>query len=220
MSTLLVPETPKLPEISYLSFITSPMRGGKSGIMHINYYNDNAFGKKPIIIKPNIDTREETFQNEWGLTKSRAFPDQTLRAFYTEKIDHDLINKIIIPGKFNRIHIEEAQFFTPSDIEKLTQIVHNMNIPVKCYGLKADVNGNLFPGSAKLLAITRNVFEIPYNCEMQCGDWASVHLRFVDRQLDLGGKSVAIEQGDTAYLSVCPKCWQKIVQGELKPKFR
>ena len=223
-SSMKLPVTPKLPEYPRISFITSTMRGGKSSRLLADRFNAIQRGFETIIIKPTKDTRDGEFKNEWGFMTSRFFPGQQYKAFYAAQIDNKFIKDILLDGagarKYDRVFVDEVQFFEPADIETLAgEVVHKMGIPVKCYGLQADINSNLFPGSAKLLAITVP-YVIPYDCEMQCGDLASVHLRFKDGVLDKSGESVAIEQGEITYLSVCPKCWQGIINNDKTVKFR
>lgn len=102
--------------------------------------------------------------------------------------------------------------FTDEDIWVLSDIVDNLNIPVICYGLKTDSNGNLFKGVHTLLAIADKITEIEHICK--CGSNANMHLRLVNGQPDFGGDSIAIDGKDKVeYRSVCRKCWKKYNNG-------
>ena len=49
------------------------------------------------------------------------------------------------------IIVDEAQFLTKEEVLYLVPLVDDCGIPVICYGLRADVKGDLFPGSYELL---------------------------------------------------------------------
>ena len=95
----------------------------------------------------------------------------------------------------------------------LSEIVDKWDIPVICYGLKTDVNGNLFEGAAKLIAIADSIKELKHICN--CGNKAIMHIRYVDGKVDTSSQSIAIEKaGKITYDSVCRKCWKKIKESK------
>ncbi|BEV71017.1 MULTISPECIES: thymidine kinase [unclassified Paludibacterium] len=103
--------------------------------------------------------------------------------------------------------IDEAQFLTPQQVTQLHRLAHLRNIPVICFGLRSDFQGQPFPGSAHLLTLAEDLEEIRTIC--LCGRKATMHLR-VDSQ----GKRIVdgpqIEIGSEArYRSVCAKCFYK-----------
>lgn len=207
---------PKFPENASLIFYHGVMRAGKSIKLLTDEHNANEFGLKTLILKPSVDTRDGTFKDEWGVMKSRVFPDKEFPAYYTQKIDKKFISRILQDNKgnriYNRIFVDEAQFFKGQDIETLrSAIVHTLNIPVKCYGLKLDINRNWFPGSSKLFGIA-DTFEIPYDCEMGCGNTATMHMRFKDGKPDTDKSQVVIEQGGISYACLCGKCYYKLAE--------
>ena len=62
------------------------------------------------------------------------------------------------------IIVDEAQFLTREEVRYLTDLVDDWNIPVICYGLRADFKGDLFPGSAELLASADIIEEVKTIC--------------------------------------------------------
>ena len=75
--------------------------------------------------------------------------------------------------------VDEAQFLTRSQVEQLTDIADRLRVPVLCYGLRTDFQGQLFPGSAALLGIADDLTELKTICH--CGRKATMNLR-VDAQ--------------------------------------
>ena len=48
-------------------------------------------------------------------------------------------------GKLACVMVDEAQFLTDAQVWQLAAIADDMGIPVMCYGLRTDFQGNLFP---------------------------------------------------------------------------
>ena len=82
---------------------------------------------------------------------SSSQPQQTWRALVSDHRDRTAIDCVLV---------DEAQFLTDGQVWQLAQIVDELEIPVMCYGLRTDFQGNMFPGSARLLAIADNLREI------------------------------------------------------------
>ena len=91
-------------------------------------------------------------------------------------------------------------------IEKLSDISDLLDIPVLCYGLKTDSNGELFESISKLIAIADKITEVKQICK--CGHKAIMHLRLVNGKPVIGD-SIAIDDGKVEYYSVCRRCWKK-----------
>jgi thymidine kinase len=101
--------------------------------------------------------------------------------------------------------IDEAQFLTREQVRQLHRLVHRDDIPVLCWGLRSDFQGNAFPGAAELLTLADDLEEMKTICA--CGRKASMNLR-----VDSSGRRVtAGEQvligGNDRYRAVCPRCF-------------
>ena len=185
-----------------LYFYYSVMGAGKTTFLLQTEYTYQQQGFKPLIIKPQLDDREGS-HNGFGTIQSRILTGKN-PALYLDRITHESLSNI----DYNVILVDEVQFFKPQDIEFLSEIVDTQNIPVICYGLKTDINGNLFEGTAKLLAIADSIKEIKQICK--CGSKAIMHIRYIDGKLDTNPNSIIIEKGNITYDSVCRKCWKKL----------
>ena len=71
--------------------------------------------------------------------------------------------------------IDEAQFLSHAQVWQLAQVADEAGIPVLCYGLRTDFQGELFPGSATLLGIADALIELKAVCH--CGRKATMNLR-------------------------------------------
>ena len=76
-----------------------------------------------------------------------------------------------------------------------------------CYGLRADFQDNLFPGSAALFAYADVIEEMKTICE--CGRKATCNARFLNGKFVADGPDVLIDDGKTEieYRAICPKCF-------------
>lgn len=189
-----------------LYFYYSVMGGGKTTSLLQTEYNYSKQGFKPLIVKPKLDDREGS-HNGFGPIQSRILAGKH-QALYVDAITPEALKGI----DFDILLVDEVQFFKPSDIEALTEIVDKKDIPVVCYGLKTDINGNLFEGTAKLLAVADSIKELKHICK--CGSKATMHVRYVNGKVDDSPRPIAVEKGNVTYASVCRKCWKKIRENQ------
>ena len=73
------------------------------------------------------------------------------------------------------IFLDEAQFLSRDQVWQLARAVDDLGVPVMCYGLRVDFRGELFPGSAALLAIADEMREVRTICH--CGKKATMVVR-------------------------------------------
>ena len=118
-------------------------------------------------------------------------------------------------GPLACVMVDEAQFLTDAQVWQLAAIADDMGIPVMCYGLRTDFQGNLFPGSARLLAIADVLREIRTICH--CGKKATMVVRMDETGKALtDGDQVQIG-GNETYVSLCRRHWREAV-GDLAPQ--
>ena len=103
--------------------------------------------------------------------------------------------------------VDEAQFLTRAQVDQLTDVADYLSIPVIAYGLRTDFQGELFPGSERLLAIADEMREVKTIC--RCGKKATMVLR-----LDESGKAVrdgeqVVIGGNNRYVSACRAHWKE-----------
>ena len=181
-----------------LHFYYGVMASSKSALLCINAYNLNRTGNKYEVLKPSTDNRDSATEivSRVGLhTAARALPN--LKDYKPKRGTQFIL-------------IDEVQFFSPSDIDKLFQIADNSKITIFCYGLVVDSNGNMFPASERLFAMNAERHEIETVCEMPgCVNSATHHLRFTEKgDIVRGGSQV--EVGASQYKSVCRQHFRKL----------
>ena len=174
-----------------LHFHYGVMSSSKSANLIINAYNFKKNGNKVEVVKPAFDNRfsSQKIVSRIGLEcDATAMPNLTQ---YTPAPDTDVVL------------VDEVQFFSESDVDKLVHIADQQNKIVMCYGLMVDSNEKIFPASRRLIEVGAKLHRMDSNCQINgCMKLATHHLRF-----DANGKVIrAGEQfalGDSNYKSVC-----------------
>ena len=181
-----------------LHFYYGVMSSSKSAVLGINAFNFNRTKNEWEAIKPTTDNRD----SDTDIVSRIGIRTKALALKNLDDYKPKTFTQFIL--------VDEVQFFSPRDIEKLVHIADTTNITIFCYGLKVDSNGNLFPASAKLLAEADELHQMETVCEMpRCSSMASHHIRFdAHGNIIRGGGQV--EVGASQYKSVCRKHFHKL----------
>jgi thymidine kinase len=113
--------------------------------------------------------------------------------------------------KIDCIFVDEAQFLTEAQVWQLARVADELKIPVMCFGLRTDFQGNLFEGSAKLLAIADILREVRTICE--CGRKATMVVR-LDENGDVLREGDQVSIGKEVYVSLCRRHWDQRMNGD------
>jgi thymidine kinase len=179
-----------------LYFYYSAMNAGKSTIMLQSSYNYRERGMHTLVFTPAIDTRAGA-----GRVKSRIGLEAEANAFRAEDDLLALTRAEHAKQKLSCVLIDEAQFLSRAQVDQLAEVADGLGIPVLCFGLRTDFQGNLFTGSERLLAIADNLNELKTICH--CGRKATMNLR-----VDTNGRAVCEGEqieigGNERYVAVC-----------------
>lgn len=162
---------------------------------------------KSMVIKKDTDTRESFGDDGWGVISSRFNEQKYVGCHYFSDLKDELVR---FANKFDTLMVDEAQFLTKDEVLILKDLSEQGSKNIICYGLKTDVNGNLFEGASALLAHADVVHEIPYLCqEPHCTERANYHARYINGVRDTDTNAVKIEQGDVTYRALCYKHWRE-----------
>jgi len=107
--------------------------------------------------------------------------------------------------------VDEAQFLSPEQAWQCARLADEAGIPVLCYGLRTDFQGELFPGSAVLLGIADALIELKAVCH--CGRKATMNLR-VDESGEAVTQGAQTEiGGNDRYVALCRKHFREALAG-------
>ena len=184
-----------------LYFYYSTMNAGKSTMMLQASYNYQERGMQTLLLAPDIDNRDGD-----NIISSRIGLSASAISFHTADNLYSLILSIGRKQTVDCIFIDEAQFLEKQQVKQLSDVTDELDIPVLCYGLRTDFQGNLFTGSEQLLAWADELTEIKTICH--CGRKANMVLRIdADGNVIKQGAQIKIG-GNDDYISVCRKCFK------------
>ena len=159
-------------------------------------YNYHERGMRTLVFVPSIDTRAGV-----GKVRSRIGIEAQALVLQPNENILDHVRSAHAAQPVACVLIDEAQFLTRSQVEQLTDIADELRIPVLCYGLRTDFQGQLFSGSAALLALADNLIELKTICH--CGRKATMNLRIgADGRGVKEGAQVEIG-GNDRYVAMC-----------------
>ncbi|MEO8518469.1 MAG: thymidine kinase, partial [Dermatophilaceae bacterium] len=87
---------------------------------------------------------------------------------------------------------DEAQFYTPQQVEQLARLVDEMSIDVYGFGITADFRTELFPGSRRMIELADRVQSLQVEALCWCGHRATQNARVIDGEMVLEGEQVAV----------------------------
>ncbi len=181
--------------MSKLYFSYAAMNAGKSTVLLQASYNYEERGMRSLLFTSALyaETEEGHITSRIGISADALL--------YGEADDlHAWINREHRKKKIDCVFVDEAQFLTKPQVWQLARVADRLGIPVLCYGLRTDFRGELFPGSAELLAIADNLREIRTICH--CGSKATMVVRrTADGRAVTSGDQVGIEK--SMYVSLC-----------------
>lgn len=181
-----------------LHFKYGAMNSGKSDTLIKTAYNYTERGLTVVTVKPAIDTKGE------AKIVARGGHERVVDVLADESTDIE--QAVLAFDDVAVVLVDEAQFLSPDQISQLFSLAKTHDISVICYGLRADFQTNLFPGSRRLFEVADNVEKLPTMCF--CGSQAEFNTRKVNGEYVFSGDQVAID-GEQAveYDSLCGRCY-------------
>ena len=175
-----------------LYYYYGAMGSSKTANALMTQFNYWEVGQKALICKPATDTRDGklTVRSRAGLEEECVLLEELTK--YTEEEIK----------QYQCIIVDEVQFATAEQIEFLSDVVDFMEVPVICYGLRADFQNKLFPGSERLLAIADHIQELKTVC--WCGRKATCNARYNENGIVREGAQVMLGSNDS-YKALCRK---------------
>ncbi|NVK15936.1 MAG: thymidine kinase [Rhodobacteraceae bacterium] len=194
-----------------LYFNYSTMNAGKSTVLLQASHNYRENHMETYLLTARLDDRAGT-----GRIASRIGIGEEADMFSAGDDLYARIEARRARGQLAAIFVDEAQFLEPEQVWQLARVVDDLRVPVLAYGLRVDFQGNLFPGSATLLALADEMREVRTICH--CGKKATMVVRQNDRgQVLTEGDQVQIG-GNETYVSLCRRHWREAVGDTPKDK--
>ncbi|UYQ73357.1 thymidine kinase [Pelagibacterium flavum] len=186
-----------------LYFSYAAMNAGKSTLLLQAAHNYRERGMRPLLYTSALYAEDGV-----GLIRSRIGIAETALLYEQGDDLYHSVRDNEEESKVDCVLVDEAQFLTRDQVWQLARVTDRLAIPVMCYGLRTDFQGELFPGSRELLAIADTLREIRTICT--CGAKATMVVRQdINGRVLTDGDQVSIEK--SVYLSLCRKHWEEAV---------
>ena len=188
-----------------LYFNYSTMNAGKSTVLLQASHNYVERGMQTCLLTAQLDTRAGQ-----GRIASRIGIGQEAATFAPGDNLFDLLERRLASGPCACVFVDEAQFLEPAQVWQLARAADDLDLPVMCFGLRVDFMGNLFPGSATLLALADDLREVRTICH--CGRKATMVVRKdADGRVVRAGDQVQVG-GNDRYVSLCRRHWRAAME--------
>lgn len=180
-----------------LYFYYASMNAGKSSHLLQADFNYRERGMRTMLWTAALGSRSA------GMVRSRIGLESEAHRFAPGTDLWAEVSAAHAGEKLDCVLVDEAQFLTPDQVWQLARLADEAALPVLCYGLRTDFQGELFPGSAVLLGIADALVELKAVCH--CGRKATMNLR-----VDESGAAVRLGAqteigGNDRYVALCRK---------------
>nr|WP_070961545.1 thymidine kinase [Hyphomonas sp. Mor2] len=190
--------------MSKLYFTYSAMNAGKSAILLQAAYNYRERGMEVMLWTSGHYGAEPGTMS--GEIESRIGLNAEAHLY---RGDTDLFSAISAQHSdtpLSAIFFDEAQFLTKDQVWQLARVGDQLKLPVLCYGLRTDFQGELFEGSSALLAIADDLREARTICH--CGKKATMTAR-MDEAGNALTEGAQVSVGKEVYVSLCRFHWEE-----------
>ena len=186
--------------MSKLYFRYAAMNAGKSTALLQVAHNYEERGMAVLLFTAAHDDRAGA-----GQIGSRLGLVRTVATFGSDTEFDRVRLQALADGTVACVLIDEAQFLTIDQVRQLHRMAHVEDVPVICWGLRSDFQGEAFAGSAMLLTLADGVEEMKSICA--CARKATMNVRIgSDGRRVKQGEQVVIG-GNDRYRAACPACF-------------
>jgi thymidine kinase len=170
--------------VAELAFFSGTMDCGKSTLALQMDHNHAARGRGGVIFTRDDRAGSDVLSSRLGLqTRAHEVHDGT--DFWREVVDRRMRG-----DRVDYLICDEAQFYTPEQVEQLARLVDEMGVDVFAFGITADFRTRLFPGSQRLIELADRVEVLQVQALCWCGARATHNARTVDGVMVVEGAQV------------------------------
>lgn len=175
--------------MSELVFFSGTMDCGKSTLALQVDHNHAARGRAGLIFTKLDRAGASVLSSRLGLSTSARE--------VTDGLDFwEVVVSCATAGqRVDYLICDEAQFFTPRQVEQLARLVDEMAVDVYAFGITSDFRAELFPGSKRLIELADRVEVLQVEALCWCGGRATHNARVLDGVMVVVGEQVVV--GDT-----------------------
>ena len=174
-----------------LAFFTGTMDCGKSTLALQMDHNHAARGRVGRIFTSHDRAGESMLSSRLGLTVDAI----------EVPLDFDFwrytVDTLTHGGRIDYMVCDEAQFYTPWQVEQLARVADELQIDVFAFGVLTDFRTRLFPGSARLVELADRTEVLQVEALCWCGERATHNARTVAGQMVTEGEVIVVGDVET-----------------------
>jgi len=172
--------------VAELVFFTGTMDCGKSTLALQMDHNHAARGRGGLIFSKHDRAGESVLSSRLGLAREAIE--------VTDDLDFwDFVVEQATSGRrVDYLICDEAQFYTPVQVEQLARLVDEMGLDVFAFGISADFRTELFPGSRRLIELADRTEVLQVEALCWCGRTATHNARVVDGVMVVEGDQIVV----------------------------
>ena len=196
-----------------LRFYFGTMGSGKSTQALQIHHNLRSRGMRTVLTT-QLDRQAGRVSSRLGVSAEAEVVDESADLLKLAIRERDRL------GGLDAMICDEAQFYSRAQVEQLARVVDDLDVEAYAFGLLTSFQGELFPGTARLLELADVRSEVQVEARCWCGRRATHNARLVDgRQVYDGAlKVVGDTSGDAvvSYELMCRYHWhagKRLAQG-------
>jgi thymidine kinase len=200
--------------MAQLRFTFGTMGSGKSTQALQIHHNLRARGLHTILTT-QLDRAEGRVSSRLGVSADAEVVETNTNIFELVR------RRMAREGSVDAVISDEVQFYEPVQCEQLARVVDELAVDVYAFGLLTSFQGELFPGTARMLELADIRTEIQVEARCWCGARATHNARFIDGvqvvsgQLKVVGDTGTAVAGEVTYDLLCRSHW---IDGASKSK--
>lgn len=175
--------------VAELTFYTGAMDTGKSTLALQANHNRRARGLTGLLFTAHDRAGAAVVSSRLGLAHEaiEVSPDFDFWKY--------TVGALSGGARIDYFICDEAQFYTPAQVDALASIVDDLEIDVFCFGILTDFRTRLFPGSARLVELADRTEVLQVEALCWCGRRATHNARVEDGVMVTEGEVILV--GDT-----------------------
>ena len=172
--------------MAQLNFYSGTMDCGKSTLALQVDHNHRARGRVGRVFTSHDRAGAATLSSRLGLSAAAVEVDDDFN-FWQYTVD-----QLTQGGRIDYFVCDEAQFYTPTQIDQLAKITDELSIDVFAFGILTDFRTQLFAGSMRLVELADRVHTLQVEALCWCGERATHNARTEDGVMVLEGEVIVV----------------------------
>ncbi len=164
-----------------VTWFYGPMDCGKSTLALQLDHNFAAQGRRGLLLTRLDRSGEARITSRLGVSKPAV-----------DVGDAPVVWLVLDSVPLDYVLVDEAQFFSESQVEELCELADTMRLDVYAFGIATDFRGRLFPGSARWFELADEAALLQVKALCWCGRPGRFNSRVVDGEVARTGDTVVV----------------------------